>query len=260
MPTVRELAAEFGVSPGLVMKALLRLAVYTEGPQSQVHPDHAQRFRDEFGPKIKKAKPQTADVMSDDTDVGRRPVPSPRDESSRTRQEHIIRMAHAHVGAGRRLAAPGSMLTSSDRYAVLSTTPGVIHAIDPVGTRDGDPWSGQRVAGRHSFYTHPGPPAACGTRVRAILSDEFALDTPNPCPRCFAAVESGRATRNPPRDWFDRFECSDTVRVKVDGVERVEDCCLRDFHRGRHRSYSGATWQQDGSDFRPASSARRHSG
>lgn len=256
MPTVRQLAGEFGVSPGLVMKALLRLAVYTEGPHSEVHLDHAQRFRDEFAPKIKKAKPKDLDVRTDDTGIGRRPVrSSPRDPSSPTRQDHIIRMAHAHVSAGRRHAAPGSMLASSDRYPVLSTTPGLIHAIDPIGTRDGDPWSGQRVAGRHSFYTHPGPPAACGTRVRAILSDEFALDTVNPCPKCREAFESGRASRNPPRDWFDRFDCEDSVRVQINGVDRVEECCLRDFHRGRHRSHSGATWQQDGSDFRPASGA-----
>lgn len=257
MPTVRELAAEFGVSPGLVMKALQSLAVYTEGPHSEVHPDHAQRFRGEFGPKIKKARPKDVDVRTDDTGIGRRPLTALRSPSVAAEQGHVIRVAHAHISAGRRQAALGSMVTSSDRYPILSTTPGLIHAIDPVGTRDGDPWSGERVAGRHSFYSHPGPPAACGTRVRAILSDEFALDTLNPCPRCLDAVESGRAYRNPPRDWFDRFECDDYIQVKVGGVDHVEQCCLRDFHAGRHRSHSGASWNKDGSDFRPASPGGR---
>lgn len=260
MSTVRELASEFGVSPGLVIKALQSLAVYAEGPHSDVHPDHAQRFRDEFRPKIKKARPEPERVaiLADVTDLPhlgtkfhlRKPL---------TPEGHVIRMAHAHVGSGRSRASADSMITASERFPILSSVPGLIHAIDLLGTRDGDFWRGTRVAGQHKFYPPPGPPAACGARIRAVLSDEFAPDVADACPACLETFESGKAKRNPPRERFERFDCHDFIRVQIEGVLHVEDCCLRDFHKGRHKSHSGATWGDGGKNFQ-ASPPRENPG
>jgi hypothetical protein len=144
--------------------------------------------------------------------------------------------------------------------AVLDS-PGFVHAIDAAGTQDGDPWRGEVAPGGVHFYGGPmgsGPYAACGTtRVRAVLGDEFvpANDpaTAGQCPKCAVAVAEGKGFRTPPHEREHRsYFCDAYLRVRIDGRVEVQDCSLREFHSGPHRTRDGATWDISFDDFVPA--------
>lgn len=45
--------------------------------------------------------------------------------------------------------------------------------------------------------------------------------------------------------------CETYLRIRVDGQVVVEDCSLRDFHAGPHRTRDGAKWHIGVDDYAP---------
>jgi hypothetical protein len=93
----------------------------------------------------------------------------------------------------------------------------------------------------------------CG-RVRLRPESSHAADDPaaaGQCPKCAAAVAEGKGFRTPPHERRS-YWCEEYLRLRVDGRVVVKDCCLRDFHGGRHRTLEGATWEHGVEDYVPA--------
>jgi len=163
---------------------------------------------------------------------------------------HVMRVAHDRVGAGR--DAQGI------RAKRLLADPGPVHAIDLVGTWDGDRWHGEVVPGAFHFFggsVNSGPTAACGrTHMRAVLGTEFVpADDPQAagqCVRCAELVAEGKGFRSPPGS-YDPF-CHAFLHVKINGQVEVQNCHLSGQHRGQHRTRDGATWDVGFDDFTPA--------
>ena len=162
-----------------------------------------------------------------------------------------MRIAHDQIGAGRD--------ERGNREKRLLVNPGLVHAIDLVGTWSGDPWRGEIIPGDVHFFGGPrnsGPRAACGrTHMRAVRSEEFVPDEADPvkagqCPRCAEVVTDGKGFRNPPGT-YDPF-CSAFLHVKFDGKVESQNCYLSGQHRGLHRTRDGATWAIGFDDFTPA--------
>jgi hypothetical protein len=239
MLTVHEVAQLHGVSDAFMVLALDKIGCKntTSGTALSLHV--IERFEAVYGERIRKARPR------DTTPIGSltRPEPKP----------HVMRIAHERITSGRNPAG--------FREKRLLADPGVVHAIDLVGTRDGDLWSSEVVPGEVHFFdgtTNSGPTAACGrVHMRAVLGDEFVPEQDpvgaGQCPRCAELVATDKGFRNPPRDdwWYDPF-CSKFLRVRIDGNVEVQDCSLRSDHRGPHRTRDGATWDTGFDDFVPA--------
>lgn len=245
MLTVREVADKYGVTTRFLTLALEKLGYQAAGPDTVLSSAAVARFESAYGAKVRAARPSPAPGLIAESDApppgvcDRRPTP------------HVMRVAHAKVTATRD--------PSGQKVKVLFDHPGPVHAIDAAGTWDGDPWRGEVVPGAVRFYDAPssgGPFAACGyVKVRAVLGDEFVpADDPaaaGQCPVCAAAVAEGKGFRTPPHerrsDW-----CEEYLSLRVHGRVVVMDCCLRDFHDGRHRTLDGATWEHGFTDYVPA--------
>jgi hypothetical protein len=250
MLTVREVAQRYGVSTGFVVRALAKLGFATLTPSSAMTTDAIARFEAEFGEKIRAHRPNPPPAFTAATDAA--PVPAwPLHEPP----PQVMRVAHAKITGKRGEAGIACKALLDD--------PGLVHAIDPVGTWDGDPWNGRVEPGAVHFYSGPvgsGPYAACGTaKVRAVLGDEFVPEEPEvatsrgQCPKCAQIVADGRGFRSPPQDRAYRsYFCDAYLRVRIDGRIEVQDCSLRDFHNGPHRTRDGATWDIGFDDFVPA--------
>jgi hypothetical protein len=163
-----------------------------------------------------------------------------------------MRVAHAKVTSGRD--------ASGHRAKRLLESPGLVHAIDAVGTWDGDPWRGEVVPGAVHFFGGPmnsGPTAACGwAHMRAVLGDEFEPaedpEAAGQCPRCAEVVTDGKGSRNPPGSYYRSYFCENYLRVRIDGRVTAKDCSLRDFHDGPHRARDGGEWEIGVDDYVPA--------
>jgi len=237
------MAEHHGVSTDFVIKALAKLGVNAPSASANVAPSNAKRFVEEWGSRIAQSKPPPPPVEAEEV-----VVPVQAKSGLRFRQpppEHVIRVAYVHIDSRRNMQ-------TMQRVEVLSANPGPAHAIDPMGTWTGDPWLSSRrgpFTGDHSFYSHPGPPAACGAQVRVVLKSSFTAETPDPCPKCAAIVEEGRAFRNTPGG-RPPSHCEEYMRISRDGVVSVEDCVQRWGHSGRHRSSSKATWADGGTEYK----------
>lgn len=246
MMTVQEVADRYGVSTDFMVRALARIGYAAAKPEQTLSASTVARFDKEWGDKIRATRPAPDPPFSGQTNTALAP-------SVRQPKPHVMRMAHAKVTAGRDSAG--------NRVKRLVDHPGVVHAIDAVGTNDGDPWSGEVVPGAVHFYDGPinsGPPAACGAvHMRAVLSDEFVpADAPgraNQCPGCAAIVAAGNGFRNSPQEHGYRSSfCDAYLSVRVDGTVRVKDCCLRGFHDGAHRAQDGSKWDVGFDDYTPS--------
>ncbi len=232
MLTVADVANYYGASNAFVLRALGQIGVAAQRPESPV-PDHAvNAFEKAFGAKIRAARPTGVDTA----DVA--PVWKPR--------PHLMRIARERY--------TGKKLGGFVEPALLDE-PGTLHAIDAAGTRDGDKWHGKEEPGACHFFGPSGPPAACGKRVKVVLGDRFDPErgTPNLCPGCVTLVAADRGFRDAPRDReYRSYSCEGHLPVKIDGRVRVQECCLREDHRGPHRSRDGAKWDLGFDDFEPA--------
>ena len=241
MLTVGDVADRYGVTVRFVAAALGQLGYRAAGSDSPLSAAIVARFEKKWGEAIRARRPKTE--LGPATTVNHaQPKPKP----------HVMRVAHHRVTAGRDAAG--------NRAKQLLPNPGPVHAIDLVGTRDGDGWRGEVVGGAVHFFGGPinsGPSAACGrAHMRAVLSDEFVpADDPEAegqCPRCAAIVADGNGFRDPPQDYYYDPFCHEYLRVKIDGHVEVQDCFLRDPHRGPHRTKDGATWDVGFDDYVPA--------
>ena len=248
MMTVHEVAGQYGVSDAFMVRALDQIGFRNVKPDTNLPTPMITRFEDRFGEKIRAARPQSADALI----VGSDSEPHPS-RSVRQPKPHMMRIAHARVTSGRDVFG--------HRAKRLLDNPGVVHAIDAAGTNDGDPWAGQIVPGAVVFYDGPmnsGPTAACGwAHMRAVLGDEFVpADDPaeaDQCSRCASAVAEGKGFRTPPHERPIRsYFCETYLRIRIDGQVVVEDCSLRDFHTGPHRTRDGAEWDIGVDDYVPA--------
>ena len=240
MESVRDIAARYGTSTAFVVKALARLAVHVEGPGSPVSPQLVEQFESVFGERIRAARPP--ETPHADTKLMADQALAVARKGSGRHDAHAIRVAFSHV-SGRR----NSHL--SEFVPILSDTPGLAHAIDASATNDGDPWGFDLTPNPdHRFYSHPGPYAACGERVRALMSEVFEPDRADACPRCSRSVRQSKAFRDPP---FSRPppRCHESLWV---GVSGRETCDRIDHHIGRHQSRSGASWLNGIDDYAPA--------
>ena len=162
MVNVREVAAQYGVTPGFLILALEKVGCYVATPDSALSAAAVNRFETRFADKVRAArlKPQPARANEN---CGALSVAVTR--SARELKPHVMRIAHDRVGAGRDV--------QGNREKRLLADPGVIHAMDLVGTWDGDPWNGNVVPGAVHFFGAPmnsGPSAACGrAHMRAVL-------------------------------------------------------------------------------------------
>lgn len=245
MMTVHEVAEHYGVSEAFMVCALDRVGFKNAKPGTAVPAPTITRFEAVFGDKIRAARPRPPAAFTAESDA--EPTAS---RLVRKPKPHVMRVAHERVGAGRDAAG--------NREKRLLANPGLVHAMDMVGTWDGDPWSGEVVPGAVHFFGGPinsGPRAACGrSHMRAVLGDEFVpADDPRTkgqCPRCAELVAEGKGFRNPPRS-YDPF-CHAYLHVKIDGQVEVQNCSLSGQHRGLHRTREGATWDVGFDDFVPA--------
>lgn len=108
--------------------------------------------------------------------------------------------------------------------------------------------------GEHSFYDHMGPYAACGVQVKVVMGDQLVPAdeaAAGQCPKCAELVAAGRPFRTPPHERAP-YLCEAYLRLSVDGRVTVEECRLRDFHQGPHRTFDGATWDIGLEDYIPA--------
>lgn len=224
--TVRTVAEQYGVSTAFVIQALAKIGFKAATPDTELHAPTVHRFEKVYGDKIREARPGGP--------------PPPR----RGPRPHVIRVAHERFDGKRDMR-------TLIRFKVLADDPGSVHAIDAAGTREGDPWRGQPAPGEHSFYEHQGPHAACGVQVKAVLGDVFDSERPDACPTCAELVSAGKAYRTPPHERESRW-CEAYLRRDEDGRVTVEECRLRNFHDGRHRTSEGATWEKGVEDYAPA--------
>ena len=246
MLTVREVADRYGVSTGFVVQALAKMGYNAAEPEQALSAATAARFDKEWGAKIRAARPKPPPAFGGGTDV----APTSARSASQPKP-HVMRIAHTRVTGGRDAAG--------NRVKRLLDDPGVVHAIDAVGTLDGDPWRGEVVPGDVHFFDGPinsGPSAACGrAHMRAVLGDEFVpADHPMSaaqCPCCAALVADGKGFRNPPDPYHRSYFCEAYLRVRIDGAVTVKDCSLRDFHKGAHRARDGAGWDFGVGDYVP---------
>lgn len=248
MLTVREVADRYQCTTTLAVALLAKIGFHAAGPDTPLSAATVARFESRFGDQIRAKRPKPENEFTAETDAA--PVTS---RVAAKRKPHVMRVAHARVTATR---APSGM-----KIKALMENPGVIHAIDAAGTQDGDPWRGEVVPGAAHFYgggTNSGPPAACGfVKIRAVLGDEFVpADDPEKagqCPRCAQEVADGRGFRLTPFEREMRSQCDAYVRVSLGGGRpTVEDCSLRNYHSGPHRTFDGATWTYGADDFKPA--------
>lgn len=237
MHSVRSLATLYGTSATFALAALRELGVPVVDVDSKVSDPHVGKFESTWGDKIRSARPATqagAENKFDTVERARRPTTGYRDQ-------HIVRVAHEHVTSRKQAGL---------RVTVLPENLGTAHAIDAAGTREGDPWRGAPAAGEHEFFSHPGPRAACGAQVRAVMGEEFELERTDACPRCAELVADGKAFRSPPHERRNFF-CDDYLRLKIGTGVVVEQCVLRDLHPGRHKTHEGATWEFGAADYEP---------
>lgn len=75
------------------------------------------------------------------------------------------------------------------------------------------------------------------------------------CPKCAEAVRGRQGWRTSPHEREERRLCDQDLWLVIKGRRVVEFCILRDFHLGRHRSSSGATWLEGQEDYEPAITA-----
>jgi hypothetical protein len=233
MLTVNEVASRYGVSTAFLVQALGKIGAHQMEPDSPLSAATVARFEAAYGDRIRATRPTEPETVR-----SRFQPPPP-----------IMRVAHAKI-TGRRDPE------TRRRHKALLDDPGMVHAIDPVGTWDGDPWRGKEAPGDVHFYDGVGGPfAACGmVKVRAVLGERFdPEDTDRAlCPRCAELVAEGKGFRSPPGS-FQPSWCDKYLRLKMDGRVVVEQCRgLRDLHSGPHRTLSGATWTTGPADYMPA--------
>lgn len=247
MLTVHEVAARYQCSTTLVVGLLAKIGFRNAKPDTRLSAVIVYRLDSEWGDKIRAKRPAAAPGFAGEADDAS--ISARRD---RQLKPHIMRIAHARITGGRD--------AMRNRVSMLLPDPGLVHAIDAAGTRDGDPWGGEVVPGAVHFFGGPmdsGPTAACGwMHMRAVLGEEFVpADDPareNQCPRCAAIAADGKGFRNPPDPYYRSFFCERYLRVRIDGVVTVKDCSLRDLHDGPHRARDGAEWEIGGDDYVPA--------
>lgn len=246
MLTVHEVARQYGVSEAFMALALDKIGFKNAKPDSALSAATITRFEAVYGERVRKARLRASGAFMAESDAA--PVAV---LAVRTPKPHVMRVAHDRITGGRD--------AQGDREKRLLANPGLVHAIDAAGTRDGDPWGGAVMPGAVHFFggsVNSGPHAACGRmHMRAVLGDEFVPEQEparaGQCPRCAELVAEGLGFRSPPVDWYDLF-CSEYLRVNFDGTVEVQDCSLRGDHRGPHRTRDGATWDIGFDDFVPA--------
>lgn len=240
MLTVSQVANRYGVTTTFMVQALDKIGYRNAKPDSALPGATIARFESAFGEKIRAARPRSsADATGSDLLL----------RSARTGPKpHVMRIAHEHH-TGKRL--------NGFFEKVLLDEPGTLHAIDAHGTREGDPWGGDEAAGQHSFFEHNGPHAACGTQVKALVGDRFDPENESAdlCPRCVEMVTAGKGFRDSPWEREDHrtYFCDAYLRLRIEGKVVVEQCRLRDFHSGPHRTFDGATWNIGVDDYVPVS-------
>lgn len=145
-----------------------------------------------------------------------------------------------------------------EHYSELNDQPGAAHALDAVGTRDGDPWGSRTgqiraLSKRPHFYFGDGPMAACGKRVRVVLPTEIDAKDPNICQECADLMRAGEAVgrwgNGGPRRYYSG--CGSSVRWESGGELSHYQCMHREDHDGPHKDSSGATWEEGEADFIP---------
>jgi hypothetical protein len=248
--TVREVADRYGVTTAFLVRALGTVGLPGAKPETVLSAATVHRFENEWGDRVRAARPGA--VLASGPE---RTGPQPR---SGQPNPHVVRVAYAHV-TGRKAPVTGHLET----VMAPESLRGPAHALDPVGTREGDPWSGDPSPNPdfpHSFYEHPGPYAACGSRLRVVMSEPFVADRPDACPKCVVLFGQGKAFRNPPRDWWERdpYFCEEYLRLPAEDGDRgvtVLECRERYSHRGLHRTSDGATWESGADDYVPAPDA-----
>jgi hypothetical protein len=243
--TVREVADRYGVTTKFLTLALEKIGYHLAEPDQPLSAATVARFESAYGDKIRAARPAPEPEFTGETDV------QPATRHTRQPKPHVMRVAHAKV-TGKR----------ENGFAVkaLLDSPGLVHAIDPAGTQDGDPWHGVIVPGAVHFYGGPigsGPPAACGRKVRAVLGDEFVpaeeAVANGQCLTCARLVAEGKGFRTPPDPYgYRSYFCEAYLRVRIDGAVTVKDCSLGDFHDGPHRARDGAEWDVGVDDYVPS--------
>jgi hypothetical protein len=250
--TVHEVAEHYGVSDAFMVRALDQMGFKNAQPDIALPAPTITRFESVWGERIRLKRPKAPAPFTAESDAA--PTAS---RAVRRERPHVMRVAHVQVTAGRD--------EFGNRELRLLPNPGPVHAVDAVGTWNGDPWSGEVVPGAVHFFRGPmnsGPRAACGRpHMRALLSDEFVpAEDPKEagqCPRCAELVAEGRGFREPP-GYYDPF-CHAYLHVKIDGRVEVQECRLSGSHRGLHRTRDGATWDAGFDDFTPAPlDAARH--
>lgn len=250
MTTVQEVADRYLCRAGLVVGLLARMG-YNSTPRTSLPPSVLADFDALWGDKIRAARAGSQSAPKPAESEAEAAVP-PRVGRDRYKlAQQVMRVAHERVGAGRD--------AQGNREKRLLPDPGLVHAIDLTGTRDGDPWRGEVVTGATHFFggaMNSGPTAACGRpHMRAVLGDEFVPDEEDTarssqCPRCAQVVADGRGFRSPP-GFYDPF-CHAFIHVKINGEVEVQNCSLRGEHWGLHRTRDGATWDVGFDDFMPA--------
>lgn len=251
MMTVHEVAEHYGVSDAFMVRALGKIGFKSADPDTGVPTQTVARFEEAFGDRVREARPKPPPSFTAETDA----VPTAAC-AARQPKPHVMRVAHASV--------TGKRDRSGTRVKALLDDPGRVHAIDAAGTWDGDPWRGEVVPGAVHFFGGPvnsGPFAACGTtNVRAVLGDEFEPADPGDktaaegqCPKCAELVADGEGFRTPPHEReYRSYFCEAYLRLRIEGRVEVQDCSLREFHRGPHRTRDGATWEIGFDDYVPA--------
>jgi hypothetical protein len=208
MLTVSEVASRYGVGTAFLVLALAKIGAHGMKPDSPLSAATIARFEKAYGEKIRANRPRSsADAAEHDLPLrSKRAGPRP----------HLMRVAHAKV--------TGTRDANRNKVKALLDDPGTVHAIDLVGTRDGDQWGGKEAQGDvHFFDGVGGPYAACGqVQVRAVLGDRFdPEDTERDlCERCAELVADGKGFRDSPWEREMRQEerwCRDYLRLNIEG-------------------------------------------
>lgn len=251
MMTVRDVADRYRASTTFVTRAFAEIGFKDMTPDSAVTTAAVAHFEERFGKRIRAARPRPTLGHADYGDQDDDHVPSARPAwQTRQQEAHLIRIAHVRHSGKRNMR-------TMDWHKVLADDPGPDHAIDAAGTREGDPWRGRAAPGEYKFFDFAGPHAVCGARVKVLMGDEFVPEdeaaAAGQCPRCAELVAEGRGFRTSPHERAHRsYFCEAYLRVRVDGRIAVQECSLRDFHGGAHRTRDGATWDVGFDDFVPA--------